>query len=245
MDTRSVANQQTTATGDAQAVFDQTVTRPLWASSASSSPRPTVFLVDDDASFLTAVARLLRASGFLVKAFASAAAFLAEVQPQAVGCVVVDLQMPGCSGLELQEALRKAGQAMPVVFLSGHGDVPATVRAMRQGAEDFLTKLSPKEELLDAVQRALARDARERTQRARMEAMRAPFAALTPREREVLAHVLTGQLNKQIAGDLHVDERSIKRHRTSLMLKLHVRSVAELTLLVQEAGLWSEGRLVI
>jgi FixJ family two-component response regulator len=113
----------------------------------------------------------------------------------------------------------------------------------RSAARDFLTKHAPKEELLDAVKRALASDTRERAERARLEALRAPFAALTSREREVLAHVLTGQLNKQIAGDLGVDERSVKRHRTSIMTKLRVQSVTELTRLVQEAGLWSGGNL--
>ena len=209
------------------------------------SPLPLVRVVDDDASFLKGVARMLRASGFAVETFASAAEFLARPEPDVPGCVLVDLQMPGLSGLDLQEALAKAGRPMPVVFLSGHGDVPTTVRAMRRGAEDFLTKRAPKEELLDAVKRALARDARERAERARVEALRAPFAALTSREREVLAHVLTGQLNKQIAGDLGIDERSVKRHRTSIMTKLQVQSVAELTRLVQEAGLWRDGELAL
>ena len=209
------------------------------------SPLPLVRVVDDDASFLKGVARMLRASGFAVETFASAAEFLARPEPDVPGCVLVDLQMPGLSGLDLQEALAKAGRPMPVVFLSGHGDVPTTVRAMRRGAEDFLTKRAPKEQLLDAVKRALARDARERAERARVEALRAPFAALTSREREVLAHVLTGQLNKQIAGDLGIDERSVKRHRTSIMTKLQVQSVAELTRLVQDAGLWRDGELAL
>jgi FixJ family two-component response regulator len=209
------------------------------------SPLPLVRVVDDDASFLKGVARMLRASGVAVETFASAAEFLARPEPDVPGCVLVDLQMPGLSGLDLQEALAKAGRPMPVVFLSGHGDVPTTVRAMRRGAEDFLTKRAPKEELLDAVKRALARDARERAERARVEALRAPFAALTSREREVLAHVLTGQLNKQIAGDLGIDERSVKRHRTSIMTKLQVQSVAELTRLVQDAGLWRDGELAL
>ena len=204
-------------------------------------PPATIFLVDDDASFLTAVARMLRASGFAVKAFSSAAEFLAQPELDVPGCVLSDLQMPGLSGLEFQEALAKAGCGLPVVFLSGHGDIPSTVHAMRGGAEDFLTKRAPKEQLLDAVKRALARDAREREQRARLRELRARFDALTPREHEVLAHVLTGQLNKQIAGDLAIDERSVKRHRTSLMLKLQVQSVAELTHLVHEAGLASAG----
>jgi FixJ family two-component response regulator len=206
---------------------------------------PTVFVVDDDASFLGAVARMLRGSGFAVKTFASAAEFLARPEPEVPGCVLADLQMPGLSGLELQEALAKAGSSLPVIFLSGHGDIPTTVQAMRRGAEDFLTKRVPKEELLDAVKRALARNARDRAERARLEVLRARFALLTPREREVLAHVLTGQLNKQIAGDLGIDERSVKRHRTSLMIKLQVQSVAELTHLVEAAGFWTGGQLTL
>jgi FixJ family two-component response regulator len=204
-----------------------------------STPAPVIRVVDDDVSFLTAVARLLRASGFAVKAFTSAADFLAQPEPDVPGCVLADLQMPGLSGLDLQNALAQAGHGLPVVFLSGHGDIPTTVRAMRGGAEDFLTKRAPKRELLDAVKRALTRDAREREQRARLRALRARFDALTPREREVLAHVLTGQLNKQIAGDLGIDERSVKRHRTSIMAKVGVQSVSELTHLVHEAGLAS------
>jgi two-component system response regulator FixJ len=208
-----------------------------------SAQAPTVFVVDDDASFLAAVSRLLRATGHAVKTFSSAAEFLQCLPAAGAGCVVADLQMPGMSGLDLQAALARTNHPLPVLFLTGHGDIPTSVRAMRQGAEDFLSKRAPKEELLDAVQRALARDACERAKRTRLEALRAPFAALTPREREVLAHVLTGQLNKQIAGDLRIDERSVKRHRTSFMIKLQVQSVAELTRLVQDAGLWSEGRL--
>jgi FixJ family two-component response regulator len=153
--------------------------------------------------------------------------------------VVADVQMPGLSGLDLQAALAKTPNPLPVLFLTGHGDIPTSVRAMRQGAEDFLTKRAPKEELLEAVKRALARDARERAERARVQELRARFDTLTQRDREVLHHVLRGQLNKQIAAALGIDERSVKRHRTSIMAKLQVQSVAELTHLVHEAGLVS------
>ena len=187
---------------------------------------------------------MLRASGFVVEVFASAEEFLARPNADVPGCVLVDLQMPGLSGLDLQEALVQAGQPLPVVFLSGHGNVPTTVQAMRRGAEDFLTKQASREELLAAVKRTLTRDARERAERARLQQLRAPFAALTLRDREVLAHVLAGQLNKQIASDLGIDERSVKRHRTSIMSKLRVQSVAELTRLVQDAGFWSGGKFV-
>jgi len=197
---------------------------------------PIVRIVDDDASYLTAVARILRASGFAVKTFTSAAEFLAQPEFDIPGCVLVDLQMPGLNGLDLQEALAKDGHGLPVIFLSGHGDIPITVQAMRRGAEDFLTKRAPKEDLLDAVKRALDRDAQERAGRVRLEALSARFAALTPREIEVLQHVVQGKLNKQIAFDLGIHERTVKLHRTSITRKLGVYSTAELTKLWLEAG---------
>lgn len=203
----------------------------------NSASAPVVHLVDDDASFLRATSRLLGAAGFAVRTYSSPSEFLADRRGDMPGCVVVDLEMPGLNGLELQQQLETAGSAMPVVFLTGHGDIPTSVRAMRQGAEDFLTKRAPKAELVAAIERALARDTLLRSERARLRELRTPFDVLTPREREVLAHVLAGRLNKQIAADLGVDERSIKRHRTSLMGKLRVGSVAELTHLVHEAGL--------
>lgn len=200
------------------------------------APVPIVRIVDDDASFLTAVARMLRASGFVVKTFTSAAEFLSQTELDVPGCVLVDLQMPGLSGLDLQEALSKAGHTLPVIFLTGHGDIPTTVQAMRRGAEDFLTKRAPKEDLLNAVKRALDRDVLDRAGRARLEALRARFAVLTPREREVLKHVVQGKLNKQIAYDLGIHERTVKLHRTSITTKLCVYSVAELTKLWMEVG---------
>ncbi len=202
-----------------------------------TTPGPIVRVVDDDASFLTAVARMLRASGFRVKTFQSAAAFLAGLDREVPGCVIADLQMPGLTGLDLQDTLAKGGDPMPVVFLTGHGDIPTSVRAMRCGAEDFLTKMSSRAELVDAVRRALARDARQREQRARSRDVAALFDALTQREREVFEHVVQGQLNKQIAADLGLNERTVKLHRHGMMTKLHVQSVAELTRLAQAAGL--------
>ena len=198
--------------------------------------KPIVRVVDDDASFLTAVARMLRASGFSVKTYASAVEFLAQPELDVPGCVLVDLQMPGLSGLDLQEALAKAGHMLPVIFLSGRGDIPTTVQVMRKGAEDFLTKRAPKEELLKAVKRALERDASERAERARLAALSAPFDMLTPRELEVLKHVVQGRLNKQIAYDLGIHERTVKLHRTAITSKLGVHSTAELTKLWIEVG---------
>ena len=193
-------------------------------------------MVDDDISFLRAVSRLLRASGHHVVACSSAMEFLAELKPDTAGCVVADLQMPGMDGMALQAALQKAGSLLPVILLTGHGDIPTTVRAMRGGAEDFLTKRAPRTELIAAVQRALARDERERTERARLLALRQRFEQLTDRELEVLRHVVQGKLNKQIAADLGIHERTVKFHRTSITTKLRVHSVAELTRMVQEAG---------
>ena len=197
---------------------------------------PVIRIVDDDASFLKALARLLGAAGYGVKTFASAAEFLASPEPEVPGCVLADLQMPGMTGLDLQEALAKDGHSLPVVFISGHGDIPTTVQAMRRGAEDFLTKRAPKKALLDAVERALARDAAERADRTRRDETRARFAGLTPREIEVLEHVVQGKLNKQIADDLGIHERTVKLHRTAITTKLGVPSVAGLTKLWLEAG---------
>ena len=209
------------------------------------SEKKTVFVVDDDLSFLTAVSRLLRAAGFDVKTFPSAKGLLNALPPDAQGCVIADLKMPGVSGLDLQSVLNKGDNPMPVVFLTGHGDIPTSVRAMRHGAEDFLTKRAPKEDLLNAVRRALARDAKARNARARQNELRARFDALTMREREVLAYVLQGKLNKQTAYDLGITDRTVKVHRGSMMSKLGVQSVAARTRLVQEAGLFKGGQLVL
>ena len=204
-----------------------------------TATEPTVHIVDDDASFLAATSRLLRASGFAVRTFASAAEFLAQREAEdAPGCLLADVQMPGMDGLELQAALARSQNPLPILFLTGHGDIPSSVRAMRDGAEDFLEKRAPKEELLGAVQRALARDGREREARARRRALRARFDALTKRELEVLGHVVRGRLNKQIAGDLGIHERTVKLHRTAITTKLQVQSVAELTRLADEAGVF-------
>jgi two-component system, LuxR family, response regulator FixJ len=200
---------------------------------------PVVHVVDDDASFLTAVGRLLQATGRTVRTFASAADLLAQLG-DTPGCVIADLRMPGMDGLDLQQALLRQANALPVIFLTGEGDIPTTVRAMRHGAEDFLTKQAAKEDLLAAVDRAIARDARQRAEGARLRERRARLATLSQRERDVLEHVVRGRLNKQIAADLGIAERTVKLHRTAITTKLQVRSVAELTLLVQDLGLCGE-----
>jgi FixJ family two-component response regulator len=205
-----------------------------------SGTTPIVHVVDDDTPFLTAISRLLRANGFSVQTYSSAHDFLTQRDADASGCVLADLRMPQMSGLDLQSALAQSPNPLPIVFLTGHGDISSTVRAMRGGAEDFLEKRAPKEALLDAVTRALGRDSREREARKRQRELRALFRTLTDRELEVLSHVVRGRLNKQIAGDLEIHERTVKLHRTAITTKLKVQSVAELTRLTQEAGVFQE-----
>ena len=202
-----------------------------------SLQQPAVFVVDDDASFLTAVTRLLRAGGYVVKTFISAKEFVKNPPLDSPGCLIADLHMPEMTGMDLQEALAKTGVLLPMIFLTGHGDIPTSVHAVRRGAEDFLTKPVNREKLFDAVQRALARNARELAAQTKSRELRALYETLTPREREVLAHVVKGRLNKQIAADLDTGERTIKAHRAHLMAKLQVQSVAELVRLAQALGL--------
>jgi FixJ family two-component response regulator len=202
-----------------------------------SATAPIVHIVDDDASFLAAASRMLRASGFAVKTFASASDFLTQRDGDAAGCVVADLHMPGMDGLELQAALARTGNPLPILFLTGNGDIPSSVRAMRGGAEDFLTKTAPKADLLDAIRRALARDVCERGERVFRREFSERFETLTQREREVLGHVVRGSLNKQIAGDLGTVEQTIKVHRMRVMEKMRVQSLAELVRIVERAGL--------
>jgi two-component system response regulator FixJ len=197
-----------------------------------------VFIIDDDASFLKSMARLLGAVGYTIRAFESAQEFLEQLRPEMSGCVVTDLQMPGMDGLKLQEALGKTDNPLPIVFLTGQGDIPATVSAMRGGAEDFLTKRAPKEEMLAAVERALERDTQERQKRGRKRDLNNRFHDLSERELEVLSHVVKGKMNKEIAADLNINERTVKLHRTNLTRKLKVQSVAELIHLTDEAGLF-------
>lgn len=204
----------------------------------TGTPSKTVFIVDDDASFLRSVTRLLSAVGYTVQAYQSAQEFLGQRAPEAAGCVVADLQMPGMDGLKLQEALGRSRNPLPVIFLTGQGDIPTSVSAMRSGAEDFLTKRAPKEDLLAAIERALAREAVERQRRERQRGLRERFDQLSLREWEVLAHVVQGQMNKEIAAELNINERTVKLHRTNLTRKLRVQSVVELTRLADEAGVF-------
>lgn len=204
------------------------------------SPRPVVHVVDDDASHRTAVARLLRAGGYDVSLYASAAEFLKRPASEQPDCLLLDLRMPGTDGLQLQAALSTADGTLPVVFLTGHGDIPTSVRAMRLGAVDFLTKPVNREALFDAIARALSSATAGRERRDKQRQLRARYDALTPREREVLDHVVSGQLNKQIASDLGTCERTIKAHRAAIMGKLAVHSVADLVRFAAQLGIPSQ-----
>lgn len=199
------------------------------------SATPTVHIVDDDASLAAALARMLRASNFKVATYCSAEHFLSKAALEEPGCLVLDLQMPGTTGLELQRRIKGMDHPLPIIFLTGQGDIPTSVRAMREGAEDFLTKLAPRADLLEAISRALKRDAKERPKRAKILEARNRLASLSPREREVLGFVVQGRMNKQIADALGIHERTVKLHRTSITTKLRAPSVAELTTLVREA----------
>jgi FixJ family two-component response regulator len=185
-------------------------------------------LVDDDPSVLRALTRLFAAAGLEPRAFPSPAAFLAAHDPTTPGCLVLDIALPGLDGLELQQALAASDCARPIVFITGRGDIPMSVRAMRSGAVDFLTKPVKDTELLAAVRRAIEMDRRARAARLELDALRRRLASLTPREREVLAQVVAGRLNKQIAADLGIVEKTIKVHRARIMEKMAVRSLADL-----------------
>lgn len=189
---------------------------------------PVVHVVDDDDSARTAVLRLLGALGYIARGYASAGEFLMSVSEDAPGCLVLDVRLPGPSGLELQEALARRHSTMPVIFLTGFGDIPMSVRAIKAGAVDFLTKPVERDALIRAVRSALERDARSRRNREQGRALREKYDALTPRERDVFVRVVSGKLNKQIAADLGTAERTVKAHRAHVMEKLNVASVAEL-----------------
>jgi FixJ family two-component response regulator len=193
-----------------------------------TASKPIIRVVDDDESFRTAVTRLLRATGYEVRTYGSASAFLTTELSNDPGCLVLDVRMPDLNGLDLQQSLAVMEEPLPVIFLTGHGDIPMSVRAMRAGAVDFLTKPVRREVLLGAVRNALIRDAQDRAARQVLHELRVRYEALTAREREVFALVMRGKLNKQIAGELGTVERTIKAHRSRIMEKMHVDSVAEL-----------------
>jgi FixJ family two-component response regulator len=201
----------------------------------------TIFVVDDDARVLRALSRLLRAKGYDVRAHASSLEFLASHDPMVPGCVVLDVSMPGLDGLELQRALTAAASHRPIIFLTGKGSIPMSVQAMRAGAIDFLTKPVSDKDLLTAVARAEEQDRKSRQAHAELMSIHGKIASLTPRERQVLTHVVAGRLNKQIAGDLGTVEKTIKVHRSRMMDKLGVRTVADLVRLAEKAGISRQG----
>src|SRR5438552_3208964 len=196
-------------------------------------PSPTIFVVDDYAPIRRAVSRLLRAAGFAVAAFGSPQEFLVQYDPHTPGCLVLDLDMPAVNGLELQRILATKGSALPIIFLTGHGDVPKSVQAMKHGASDFLTKPVNDKDLLAAVRVAIEKDRALRRRQTELSEIRGRLATLTPREREVLEHVVTGKLNKQIADDFVTVEQTDKVHRARVMEKREVQSVAELVRLTE------------
>ncbi len=196
----------------------------------------TVHVVDDDESVRSALSRLFRASGHSVQTFESAQAYLAEASPEEPGCVVLDIRMPGMDGLTLQEHMSKLGFKAPIVFVSGHGNIPASVRAMKRGAVDFLEKPFEEDDLLGAVDRAIALDTELRQRRNSNARFRRGLENLTSREYEVMTYVIAGRLNKVIARELGVSEKTVKVHRGRVMKKMEARSLAELVRMAERAG---------
>jgi len=180
---------------------------------------------------------LLRSAGIAVAVFASAREFLAQYDPATPGCLVLDIAMPGFNGLQLQTALGEKGSILPIIFLTGHGDVSKSVQAMKHGAFDFLSKPVKDKDLLTAVRAAIERDAVARPEHAKLSQIRARLDTLTPREREVLEHIVAGKLNKQIAADLRITEATVKMHRARVMAKMKVQSVAELACWTERCGI--------
>lgn len=197
---------------------------------------PMVFVVDDDPSVRKSLTRLIKSAGYAVEAFASAHEFLARERHPGPCCLVLDVRMPGLTGLDLQEALASAKRRMSIVFVTGHVDVPGSVRAMKHGAVDLLTKPVDAPDLLAAVQRALAKDLQDRAAEARLASIQECIKTLTPRETAVFALVVTGMLNKQIAFDLGISEKTVKVHRARVMEKMRAGSLAELVRLADRAG---------
>ncbi len=200
---------------------------------------PTIFIVDDDPSVLKALARLLRSAGLSASTFTSPQEFLDHHDQNAPGCLVLDVAMPGINGLELQLALAAQGSRLPVIFLTGNGDIPMSVRAIKQGAVDFLTKPVNDSDLIAAIHDAIEKDRVARQARATLSELQQLLAKLTPREREVLSHVVSGKLNRQIAAELGTVEKTIKVHRANLKKKLNVQSLAELVKLADRLGVTS------
>jgi FixJ family two-component response regulator len=199
-------------------------------------PAASVFVVDDDPSVRKSLTRLIEAAGYTVEAFASAREFLDAAPASGPCCLVLDIRMPGITGLDLQQTLAQAVHRIPVVFITGHGDIPTTVQAMKAGAIDFLTKPFAAGDLLDAIRHAVEKDTRDLGTEAHTSSIHARVKTLTPRERQVFALVVTGMLNKQIAARLGIVEKTVKVHRARVMEKMRAGSVAELVRLADNIG---------
>jgi FixJ family two-component response regulator len=208
-----------------------------WQNEGTMAGAPVIHIVDDDASFRTAISRLLTVSGYEVKTYDSAAGFLGAIAEARPGCILLDVQLPDLNGLQIQQELAKSSRGWPIIFMTGHGDIPTSVRAIKAGAEDFLSKPVSKEILLEAIERALVRHAVTQQGLDQLNTLRSLIAALTPREAEVFALMVRGKLNKQIAHQLGTSERTVKAHRQMVMQKLQVQSFAEAVSIAERVGL--------
>lgn len=200
---------------------------------------PIVFVVDDESAVGVSIKRLLHSVGLEARHFTSASEFLRAKRPDAPGCIVLDVRLPDLSGLDLQQELAKANVDLPVIFVTGHADIPMTVRAMKAGAVEFLTKPFREQELLEAVQRAISKHRQTRDQRASMKVLQSRYELLTPREREVFPLVASGLLNKQVAAELKASEKTIKVHRGQLMQKMEAHSLSDLIRMAEQLGVLS------
>jgi FixJ family two-component response regulator len=205
--------------------------------------KPTVLVIDDDPALRDSVARLLRSLGLDARLFASISEFLGSDPPDGPTCLVLDVRLPGKSGLDLQRELATANRELPIIFITGHGDIPMSVQAMKGGAIEFLTKPFRDQELLDAIQLGLSRDRARRVNEEALAALRERFGSLSPREREIMVQVARGRLSKQIAGDIGISEATVKVHRSRAMRKMNVRSLPELGRMVDQLKLVPEKRL--
>jgi len=201
--------------------------------------QPLVFVIDDDASVRDAVTDLLRSVGLGVASFGSTQEFLLSKRPDAPGCIVLDVRLPGSSGLEFQRTLNTSSIHLPIIFISGHGDIPMSVRAMKSGAIEFLTKPLAEQELLDAVQTGIERDRARRNEARVVAALQDRFDSLTPRERDVMALVITGRRNKQIAAQADMSEMTVKVHRSQIMRKMRAKSLVDLVRMADALGVSS------